>query len=181
MSRRTLERIENGEVDFFSFDVHFAHVMAGGGFDIVASNPPWVRNGRIEPGMRRMIRERYRLFRAPAAGAAVHPPHLRVSYHQRSGGVSQIPLFPATKNSQKDVANVLNALVETIEKTVSKNKKVTLVGFGTFEARKRAARSGRNPQTGEPIKIPAKTVVKFRVAKAAISGLEGEAEPGRTP
>ena len=54
---------------------------------------------------------------------------------------------------------------ETIEKTVSKGKKVTLVGFGTFEARKRAARTGRNPQTGKEIKIPAKTVPTFTAGK----------------
>ena len=52
-----------------------------------------------------------------------------------------------------------------LEKTVSKGKKVTLVGFGTFEPRKRAARNGRNPQTGKAIKIPAKTVPVFSAGK----------------
>ena len=60
--------------------------------------------------------------------------------------------------TQKEAAEVLSAWIETIEKTVSKGKKVTLVGFGTFEARKRAARVGRNPQTGKELKIPARTV-----------------------
>ena len=55
--------------------------------------------------------------------------------------------------------------LETIEKTVSKGKKVTLVGFGTFEPRKRAARTGRNPQTGAPLKIAAKTVPAFSAGK----------------
>ena len=51
------------------------------------------------------------------------------------------------------------ATLETIQKkAASKGKKVTLVGFGTFEARKRAARTGRNPQTGATLKIAAKTV-----------------------
>ena len=50
--------------------------------------------------------------------------------------------------TQKEAAEVLAALIETVQKTVSKGKKVTLVGFGTFEARKRAARIVRNPQTG---------------------------------
>ena len=62
MSRQTLDRVENAEVDFFSFDVHFAHVMAGGGFDLVVGNPPWVRHSRIPPVARRMYAERYRLF-----------------------------------------------------------------------------------------------------------------------
>ena len=67
--------------------------------------------------------------------------------------------------TQKEAAEVLGALIETIQKTVSKGKKVTLVGFGTFEARKRAARVGRNPQTGKEIKIAAKTVPAFSAGK----------------
>ena len=67
--------------------------------------------------------------------------------------------------TQKEAAEVLAALLETVQKTVSKGKKVTLVGFGTFEARKRAARIGRNPQTGKELKIPAKTVPAFSAGK----------------
>ena len=67
--------------------------------------------------------------------------------------------------SQKAAADVVNAILETVEKTVSKGKKVTLIGFGTFEARKRGARTGRNPQTGAEIKIPAKTVPAFTAGK----------------
>ena len=55
--------------------------------------------------------------------------------------------------------------LEVIEKSVAKGKKVTLVGFGTFEPRKRAARTGRNPQTGKELKIPAKTVPAFTAGK----------------
>lgn len=69
------------------------------------------------------------------------------------------------KVTQKEAGEVLNALVDTIQKTVSKGKKVTLVGFGTFEARKRAARIGRNPQTGKELKIPATTVPAFSAGK----------------
>ncbi len=69
------------------------------------------------------------------------------------------------KLSQKQTTEVIAALLDTIEKTVSKGKKVTLVGFGTFEARKRAARVGRNPQTGKEIKIAAKTVPAFSAGK----------------
>ncbi len=71
----------------------------------------------------------------------------------------------SAKVSKKDAANVLAATIETIEKTVKKGGKVTLVGFGTFEARKRAARTGRNPQTGKELKIPAKTVPAFSAGK----------------
>ena len=66
-----------------------------------------------------------------------------------------------TKLSQKVSSEVLSATLEVIQKTVAKGKKVTLVGFGTWEARKRAARTGRNPQTGKSLKIAAKTVPAF--------------------
>ena len=69
------------------------------------------------------------------------------------------------KVSQKSAADVIAAALETIEKTVAKGKKVTLVGFGTFEPRKRAARLGRNPQTGAELKISAKTVPAFSAGK----------------
>jgi len=69
------------------------------------------------------------------------------------------------KISQKEVSEVLTGIIETIEKTVSKGKKVTLVGFGTFEARSRAERTGRNPQTGKSLTIPAKTVPVFSAGK----------------
>ena len=67
--------------------------------------------------------------------------------------------------TQKEATEVLSSLIDTIQKTVAKGKKVTLVGFGTFEPRKRAARNGRNPQTGKEISIPAKTVPVFSAGK----------------
>jgi DNA-binding protein HU-beta len=70
-----------------------------------------------------------------------------------------------TKLSQKVSAEVLSATLEIIQKSVSKGKKVTLVGFGSWEARKRAARIGRNPQTGKELKIAAKTVPAFSAGK----------------
>lgn len=69
------------------------------------------------------------------------------------------------KVSQKEAGEVLNAVISVIETTVAKGDKVTLVGFGTFESRKRAARTGRNPQTGAEIKIPAKSVPAFSAGK----------------
>ncbi len=57
---------------------------------------------------------------------------------------------------------VLDSFTETIAKTLKKGDKVTLVGFGTFSVSKRAARTGRNPQTGATIKIKAKKVAKFK-------------------
>ena len=69
------------------------------------------------------------------------------------------------KVSQKATADVIAATLDTIEKTLAKGDRVTLVGFGTFEARKRAARTGRNPQTGAALKIAAKTVPAFTAGK----------------
>ena len=69
------------------------------------------------------------------------------------------------KVTAKVAAELLGALVDTVEKTVKKGDKVVLVGFGTFASRKRAARTGRNPQTGKELKIPAKTVPTFSAGK----------------
>lgn len=67
--------------------------------------------------------------------------------------------------TQKEAVEVLNALIDTVQKSVAKGKKVTLVGFGTFERRDRAARIGRNPQTGKELKIPATKVPAFSAGK----------------
>ena len=68
--------------------------------------------------------------------------------------------------SKKDTAAALDAFTETIAKTLKKGDKVQLVGFGTFEVGKRAAREGKNPQTGAKIKIPASKAPKFKAGKA---------------
>ncbi|MEJ8842263.1 HU family DNA-binding protein [Lacibacter sp. H375] len=60
---------------------------------------------------------------------------------------------------------VLDSFVEAVTKTLKGGGKVTLVGFGTFSVTKRAARTGRNPQTGATIKIKAKKVAKFKAGK----------------
>ena len=59
----------------------------------------------------------------------------------------------------------LDSFVEAVTKTLKKGGKVTLVGFGTFSPSKRSARNGRHPQTGEVIKIKARTVAKFKAGK----------------
>ena len=69
--------------------------------------------------------------------------------------------------SKAAAGRALEATIGAVRTTLKKGGTVALVGFGTFAVTKRAARTGRNPATGETIKIPAKTVVKFRVAKAA--------------
>ncbi len=68
--------------------------------------------------------------------------------------------------SKKDSEAALKAFIETVEFEVKKGRKVQLVGFGTFEVSKRAARKGRNPKTGEPMKIKASKAPKFKPGKA---------------
>ena len=65
----------------------------------------------------------------------------------------------------------LESFMDGVAKTLKSGKKVTLVGFGTFSVTRRAARKGRNPATGESIKIKAKRVAKFRAAKELNSKL----------
>ncbi len=75
-------------------------------------------------------------------------------------------LADKAKVSKKDAAAVLDAFVETTTETLAKKDKITLIGFGTFETRERAARTGRNPQTGKEIKIAASTAPAFKPGKA---------------
>ncbi|MDP9193703.1 MAG: N-6 DNA methylase [Acidobacteriota bacterium] len=117
--KKMLDAAEEGTLDFFSFDVHFAHVMAGdqsavgsrqsavdttwsgggstadrrlptadssgaGGFDVVAGNPPWVRNSRIDARTKRMLADRYALFRGQRDGTAFHQPDLSVAFFERA-------------------------------------------------------------------------------------------------
>ncbi len=64
--------------------------------------------------------------------------------------------------SKKDASAALEAVLGSVQKTLKKGNKVTLIGFGTFSVVKRAARMGVNPATGAKIKIKAKKVVKFK-------------------
>jgi DNA-binding protein HU-beta len=74
-------------------------------------------------------------------------------------------LATASRAEKKQTKAFLESLTCLVEKTVKKGGFVPLSGLGKFKVVKRKARMGRNPATGEPIKIPAKTVVKFTVAK----------------
>jgi len=61
---------------------------------------------------------------------------------------------------------VVNGLFEAITNSLKKGDEVTIAGFGAFTAKMRAARTARNPRTGEPVQVPAKRVPKFKAAKA---------------
>lgn len=75
-------------------------------------------------------------------------------------------LAETSQMSKKDVAAFIEAMSDMVYKEVKKNGECLVPGFGKLVKAKRKAREGRNPATGETIKIPAKTVVKFRLAKA---------------
>jgi len=68
--------------------------------------------------------------------------------------------------SNTQATDAVQAVFDVIESTLKKNDKASFVGFGTFSTTFRKARDGRNPATGATIKIPAKTVVKFKPGKA---------------
>lgn len=75
--------------------------------------------------------------------------------------------------SKAAAERALSAIIDSVVKAVAKGDTVTLVGFGTFKSAKRAARTGKNPKTGEPLKIAATTVPKFTAGatfKATVAG-----------
>lgn len=83
--------------------------------------------------------------------------------------IDQIAQDAGLTKSQAQAA--LDATLGNVENALKNGDKVTLVGFGTFSTTKRAARTGRNPQTGKSIKIPSKNVVRFAPGKALKSAV----------
>jgi DNA-binding protein HU-beta len=72
----------------------------------------------------------------------------------------------ATDLTKKDATAAVEAVFDSITETLANGEKVQVIGFGNFEVRDRAARKGRNPQTGEEIQIPASKVPAFKAGKA---------------
>ena len=68
-------------------------------------------------------------------------------------------------SSKKAAGEAVDAMIAAIQKSLKKGNSVTLVGFGTFDVKKRKARTGRNPQTGKALKIAAKKVPVFKAGK----------------
>ncbi len=75
--------------------------------------------------------------------------------------------------TKKDSEKALNAVLEVIKDTLVAGDKVQLVGFGSFEVKQRAARTGHNPRTGEPIEIAATKLPVFKAGKALKEAVEG--------
>lgn len=72
----------------------------------------------------------------------------------------------AAELSKADAASAVDAVIEVIKATLKSGDNLSLVGFGTFEVRERAARTGRNPRTGEAIQIKASKIPSFKAGKA---------------
>ena len=81
-------------------------------------------------------------------------------------------LAERTELKKKDVAAVLEAFVETVKEELAEGGKVQLVGFGTFKVQERAARNGRNPQTGERLVIDARKAPVFKAGSEVIDSVK---------
>lgn len=75
--------------------------------------------------------------------------------------------------SKKDAGNAVDAFTTVVTEALIKGEKVSLVGFGTFEVKERAAREGRNPQTGETMQIAASKVPSFKAGKTLKDAVNG--------
>ncbi|HHW17399.1 MAG TPA: HU family DNA-binding protein [Firmicutes bacterium] len=81
--------------------------------------------------------------------------------------------------TKKDTEKVINSFIDVVQDALAQGDTVAILGFGTFLARERPAREGRNPRTGEPIQIPAGKVPVFRpgrVLRESVSGEAGQTE-----
>src|SRR5207245_3291536 len=85
----------------------------------------------------------------------------------------------ATNEGRSKVAALLEAVLDHISAALQKGEKVTLPGFGTFQTRRRQARSGRNPRTGAPVKIAATTVPVFKAGATLKDSVGGKKTSGR--
>lgn len=81
--------------------------------------------------------------------------------------------------SQKDAKAFLDATIDVVTHALKTGDKVTLVGFGTFQVKERAAREGRNPRTGKPLKIPAKKAPVFAAGKGLKDAVAASGKKGK--
>ena len=116
-------------------------------------------------------------IRCPAALQAVSPDS-PVSPEAPANPMNKADLVQivATKTelTRTDVSRVVDSVIETIIDAVVEEKKVSLLGFGSFESRSRSARQGLNPKTGEKIAIPAKRVPAFTAGKQFKDAVQGD-------
>jgi len=85
-----------------------------------------------------------------------------------------------TKISKKNATKAVNSVFISITRSLKKGEKVTLIGFGTFDVAKKKGRTGRNPSTGEKIKVKACNVPRFRAGKSLKSAANKQTDGGGT-
>lgn len=128
--------------------------IAGGWGHWYNESQPRFRTVRLNPAGGRPVRRQINPRGNP----------LRESRMNKSDFVSAVA--DSAELSKADAGRAVDAMVEVVKKALKKGDTVTLVGFGTFSVRKRAARQGRNPQTGATIKIKASKSPAFKAGKA---------------
>ena len=105
---------------------------------------------------------------------AAHLSHKLLDITEPRGIKTTVAVADSTSISKADVNRVLDGVFDTITSKLKGGGQVTFVGFGTFSTSDRAARQGRNPQTGATIQIPAQTVAKFKAGKALKEAVNSE-------
>ena len=121
----------------------------------------------------------------PVAGPAYRPPG-RSDFPPEGTYVNKQELIDSVStqlgHSKRDVANVIEAALDELKRAVARGEKVALSGFGVFDVAHRKARSGRNPRTGETVKIKASKAPKFRAGaefKAVVNGTKKVDAPAK--
>jgi DNA-binding protein HU-beta len=116
----------------------------------------------------------------PAPGHFIIVPRLTVGNGLKTMNKKELVDAMAAKTHSSGAAanGAVNALVEIISESLKKGESLALPGFGTFEVRDRAARSGRNPQTGEELKIAASKVAAFKAGAALKAAVNGGGKQG---
>jgi DNA-binding protein HU-beta len=115
-----------------------------------------------------------RFASTPALGAVGSPPPTPTKLFCPMNKADLVNLVAArTELTKTDVSQVVDAAIDTIIDSVVEGKKVSILGFGSFEPRERSARQGLNPKTGEKIKIPAKRVPAFTAGKMFKDRVQG--------
>ncbi|HVT45040.1 MAG TPA: N-6 DNA methylase [Thermoanaerobaculia bacterium] len=131
-AKQLLRRTSDGELDYFSYDVHFAHVLAAGGFAIVLGNPPWVRSERIDPDARAVIARRYPWFRGQRGRTSFPQGDLSMAFLQRAIELAA----PDGVVSMLLPAKVLNAgYAAALRRDVITNRRIVAIDDWSTDAR----------------------------------------------
>ena len=168
-SRARYADAERGEIGFFAWEIHFAHILGDGGFDVVVGNPPWVRRANIAPEIRAMLDERYETF---GSGGGLDQSDLAVAFFERSvrlardGGVVDL-LVPS---------KILTAgYGATLRQWISRNHRLVSIDDWTASGRRRF------PADAFPISLCVKRGKASRpsddVRSSVVGWMENPADP----